>query len=340
MPLRPRATMRLQSSTIWGPGSRMLPTHGTVTSVFHLANAIRYGSQPDLVSWVRAAGSRSAFLAGAIDHAPAARFLLREGLASSTDVIHPSARLRAVAERADRKTLMSIAALLLELDPPVWLPLAVINGQVRYEVIPSVDIDSLGWLQPELEQLLVNAAPSEAHSTLALGIGRAAELVVLEALTRVCDSAIHVSGISDRFGFDIESTNGTRVRRWEVKGCTERTAGTFHLSRNEFEKGRAYGSAWKVVQVEFSAAAVVAEHVTAAHIAKVQELSTAEILALAPQDSDHFQWEVSALIAPPTHAWTPSSIEIPLSLDLPSFDTLGREVLEMRQMDGARQRMQ
>jgi hypothetical protein len=312
----------------------MLPTHGSVTSVFHLANAIRHNNQPDIASWVCAARDRSAFLAAAIDHQPAATVLIRKGLVSSIGGIRPTARLQAVSGRANRTTLVAIAAMLLELDPPAWLPVAVVDGKVHYEVIPSKDIESLEWLRPELEQLLLDAAltGTPRSNLLALGIGRAAELAVLEALTDSGRSAIHLADISDSFGYDIESTNDTGVRRWEVKAGTERTAGTFHLTRNEFEKCAAYRSEWTIVRVEFAGAALVAEHVTAADITRVQELPAAELLALVPLDTDHFHWETSALVTPPAHAWAPSSIEVPSTLQLPSFDALGHQVLQLRQV--------
>ncbi|MEV1129298.1 DUF3883 domain-containing protein [Agromyces sp. NPDC049794] len=306
-----------------------------MTSVFLLANAVRYGRQPDVATWVGAARAKSAFLAAALDHEPTARFLIREGLVSSAAGIDPRTRLKAVSARADRQTLLAIAALLLEVDPPPWLPIAVVDRQVHYEVIPSADMEALEWLRPDLEQLLLNAAPPKApHTdTLALGIGRAAELAVFAALTGGDGSAIHVSAISDRFGYDVESAHGTGVRRWEVKGCTEVTASAFHLSRNEFEKCRAFASEWTLVQVEFAGAALVAEYVTADHISSIRELPSAEVVSLVPPDTDHFQWEKSALVSPSPRAWVPSSIRIPASLRLPSIYTLGLEALELYESD-------
>lgn len=316
----------------------MLPTHGCVTSVFLLANAVRHSSQPDVTTWVRAAGARSAFLAAALDHEPTARYLIREGLVSSAMGIDSSRRLRAVSARADRRTLIAIAALLLEVDPPTWLPIAVVNGQVRYEVIPSADLESLEWLIPDLEQLLVNAAPPQSRdeNTLALGIGRAAELAILAALTADNRPAIHMSAISNRFGYDIESTDHTGVRRWEVKGCTERTASGFHLSRNEYEKCCVFGSEWTVIQVEFAGAALVADVITAEHISSVRELPSAAVVNLVPPDTDEFQWEKGALITPPPRTWAPSSVKIPAGLRLPSLDMLGLEALQLHERGRAR----
>lgn len=306
-----------------------------MNSAFLLANAIRYGGVPDVAAWVRGARDRSSFLAAAIDHEPVAQELLRGRLATSADVIRPSARLRAASERADRPTLMAIAALLLEINPPPWLPIAVVDAEVRFEIIPSADLVALEWLQPELEQILIDVSGNYPVTTgvLALGVGRAAELVVLAALEGAQRSPIHVSEISDRFGYDIETAAG-EPRRWEVKGCTERTAGTFHLSRNEFNKCRLYGGDWRLVQVEFLGAAVVAEHLTAEHVAGIKELSADEILGLAPPDSDEFLWEASARMTPRRLAWAASSLEVPPDIRLANFDALGREVLATRQPIG------
>ncbi len=282
----------------------MIPTHGAATSVFHLANAIRHGSVADIPSWLRAARDRSAYLAAATDHEPAANFLIKAGLVSLASAIGTSARLRAVADVADRTTLVAIASMMLELDPPAWLPVAIAGGQVRWEVVPSRDLDGMEWLQPELEQMMLSAmlASSPETDQLPLGIGRAAELAVFAGLkSRGGGYATHVAEISDRFGYDIESID-RETSRWEVKGCTERTrGGTFHLSRNEFEKKcRLHGAEWRLVQVEFSGAALVAEHVTASHVASIREVSSAEILSLVPMDTAEFRWEESALLAPPT----------------------------------------
>jgi hypothetical protein len=312
----------------------MLPTHGSVTSIFLLANAIRFGSQPDVATWIRVAGAKSAFLAAAIDHEPVARFLIREGLVLSSDGIGPSARLNFVSARADRRTLTAIAALLLDVAPPPWLPIAVSDRRVHFEVIPSADMEALAWLGSDLERLLLDAAPPQSapESVLALGIGRAAELVVLAALADDGASPIHVAGISDRFGYDIESADENGIRRWEVKGCTPATAATFHLSRNEFEKCRAFALEWTVVQVEFTGAALTAASVVSDHVSRVRELTSAGVVSLVPRDTDGFRWETSALVSPPPHAWVRSTVKIPADLRLPSIHALGLEALERHHM--------
>lgn len=206
--------------------------------------------------------------------------------------------------------------------------------RVRYEFIPSADLDALAWLQPELEQLLLDAAlpPSPEAGSLPLGIGRAAELAVLAGLECTGAHAIHVADISDRFGYDIGTTDPSGVRRWEVKGCTEQTKGSFRLSRNEFDKCRTFGAEWAVVQVVFAGSVLVAERITAEHVLDVRELSADRLEDLVPPDSEHFVWQTSALISPASGSWTPSRIKIPPTLDLPGLYTLGLEALGLRRI--------
>ena len=115
--------------------------------------------------------------------------------------------------------MVAIASMVVGLAPPVWLPFVVIDGQVHFELIPSADLEALEWLRRELEHILLACARSvPSPDTTALGIGRAAELAALTALTASGALVTHVSAVSDRFGYDIESTSGDVLRRWEVKG--------------------------------------------------------------------------------------------------------------------------
>jgi len=310
----------------------MLPTHGAVTSVFHLANSMRHTAYPDISAWVAAAGTRSSFLAGAIDHRPAAEFLIDANLVIPAVVICPSPRLKAVSRQADRPTLIAIARLLLEIAPPRWLHIAV-DGRVRHEFIPSADLQGLSWLRPELDQLLVDAAnrPSELSDIIALGLGRAAELTILATLDNLETSPTHVSEISDRFGYDIETVRGPALR-WEVKGCTTKTSGSFHLSRNEFDKCQRYPDEWRLVQVEFVPGALTAEFLTESHISTIRELLAGDLIDLAPAETGPFYWETSARMAPPESAWALSALTAPGDLFLPSIRELGKHALEMRSL--------
>lgn len=309
----------------------MLPTHGAVTSVFHLANSLRHTHHRDIKAWVNAAGTRSSFLAAAIDHRTAAEFLVDADLVFVGTAITPSHSLKALSRQADRPTLIAIARLLLEVAPPQWLPIAV-DEQVRYEFIPSADLQGLAWLRPELDQLLEDAArPLERSDSVALGIGRAAELTIFAALDQIRASPVHVSEISDRFGYDIETVRGP-ARRWEVKGCTTRTSNSFHLSRNEFDKCVRHRDEWRLVQVEFAPAALTAEFLTESHIVTIRELHADELMDIAPSEMGTFHWETSARITPLPGTWVQSTLTAPKSLRLPSIADLGETALEMRSM--------
>lgn len=114
-----------------------------------------------------------------------------------------------------------------------------------------------------------------------------------------------------------------------------RTRGTFHISRNEYEKCSRYGDEWCVVQVEFSIESLVAEQINSDHVAAIRELPAAEVLSLIPPDSKEFCWEASARLTPPPLAWRESEVGVPSDLRLASFDALGREVLARRSRDAA-----
>nr|WP_239062107.1 DUF3883 domain-containing protein [Streptomyces sp. SID13031] len=168
------------------------------------------------------------------------------------------------------------------------------------------------------------------HSDLvALGLGRAAELTVFAALDQLRATPVHVAEISDRFGYDIETVRG-EARRWEVKGCTRRTAESFHLSRNEFDQCRRYSDEWRLVQVEFASGALTAESLTRSHVSAIRELTSGKLLAIPPPETAHFYWETSARIAPASRAWLPSTLTVPHELRLPSIDKLGKQALELR----------
>jgi len=74
----------------------------------------------------------------------------------------------------------------------------------------------------------------------------------------------------------------------------------------------------------------MANPVTPAHVRRIRELPSAEILTLVPADSDQFYWESSARITPMPQAWISAGVTLPPDLRLPSFTSLGRQALEMR----------
>lgn len=309
----------------------MIPTHGAATSVFLLANAIRDGKRENVNDWIASASARSSFLAGAVDHLPVAQFLIRSSLATTSESIRPSPRLLAVAECADRSTLLTIASMILESEPPAWLPVAVTGGEVRHELIPSADRAALSWLEPQLDRLLLLAAarPSPVREELAQGIGRAAELVVLAALDYEGASPVHVSLVSDRFGYDVESLKAP-VGQWEVKGGTGNTSTSFHLTRHEFDIGGERSGTWSLVQVVFQPSVIVADVIDSSHVLCIRLLRFNRLAELVPRDSSYFSWESSAVVTPPPSAWESSGLSVPHGFSAPNLRSLGRDVLLVR----------
>ncbi|CAN7410193.1 DUF3883 domain-containing protein [Pseudarthrobacter oxydans] len=302
----------------------MLPTHGAASGVFLLANAARYRIHQDAKAWTGAARSRSSFMAGAVDIDGCAQAILRLGLATISDMVRLDHALLGLSERADRPTLTAISALLLRLDPPPWMPLAVRDGVVFREYIPSEDLRDLEWLEPYLDQLLVEAAESLARQhvdSLREALGRAGELVVLAAATQAGAFALHVADVSDAYGYDIEVQTSFK-QRLEVKSTTNATEGTFHLSRNEFNRCRQYGPEWRLIQVTFDSSIFTDDSISASHVLAISELEGSKLLGLVPPDTAAFRWTESAVIQPPPDYWLPYGFQTPANLRLPSVREL------------------
>ncbi len=299
----------------------MLPTHGLVSGAFLLANASRHRKHRDLDDWIGEARQRSSFMAGAVDLERCAEGLVRLGLAMDADSVTLSPALSGLSERADRPTFVAIAALLLELDPPPWLRLAVHEGAVLREYVPSVDLRDLLWLDPFLDELLVGAAAAEElrHvEPLRRALGRAGELVIMAAAASAGLDAWHVADVSDAFGYDVEIRT-PRVRRLEVKSTTQARQGLFHLSRNEFDKSKRHAPDWWLVQVTFDSAVFTDSEITAAHVLGIRELAARGLWELVPTDSKSFRWSESAVITPPDVLWRPFELPVPESFRLPGL---------------------
>lgn len=259
-------------------------------------------------------------MAGAVDLDGCAQGILRLGLAKISDAVRLDQVLSALSDRADRPTLIAISSLLLRLDPPPWMSLAVRGGVVFREYIPSDDLRDLEWLEPYLDQLLVEAAAGlyRHHlESLREALGMAGELVVLAAAAEGGSLALHVADVSDVYGYDIEIHTPFK-QRLEVKSTTSASEGAFHLSRNEFDKCRQYGREWRLVQVIFDSSVFTDESISASHVLAINELAGLELLDLVPPDSATFRWTDSAVIHPPVDSWSPSELQVPGSLRLPS----------------------
>ncbi|MCD0450405.1 DUF3883 domain-containing protein [Actinocorallia sp. API 0066] len=222
-------------------------------------------------------------------------------------------------------TLRDAARILLAADPPVWLSLAVSMAGVTREYIPAEDLAALRWLEPELDQILLNVRiglDSSRQDELRKRIGNAAEFLVLAALRYVGLKPIHAAQVSDAFGYDIE-VRAPKIDRIEVKAAGPKTRGCFHLSRNEFEKSQKHATEWRLIQVVFTSAAFVAEEIDISHVQEMIQVSSKTLRCLVPPDTRAFSWQESALITSPDSAWGPSGLRLDPDFKTPGIKSVG-----------------
>jgi hypothetical protein len=263
--------------------------------------------------WVRAASEHGAFLASALDLRVHAEHLVAHRLARCDGRVEIDPRLEAIGQVPDAAALRAVARLLLSVDPPVWLKFAVSTSKVIREYIPREDYLDLAWLEPELEEVLIGAhldSVSHADDDWRKRMGDAAELLVLDGLRRRGFQASHVARISDAYGYDIDVRHPFRLRI-EVKACGPQTAGTFFLTRHEFETSQLHREEWLLRQVVFSSSAFTAWELGRSHVAGIYDLNPAALSAAVPPDTSEFSWRDTAQVTPPADAW----LACPHSLD-------------------------
>lgn len=297
----------------------MFPSRGCCHGVFLLGHAAKQKRRHSVDEWVRAARERSTYMSMALQLNEIANGLLRLDLATIQGEVRLGDALSGLCERADRPTFLAIARLLLQASPPSWLRFVVRDGRVTREYVPTGDFENLDWIEPELDQFLLDAygAASAQDESFLRAMGDVAELFVLAALEHAGASPLHVSRLSDSYGYDIECPGNT-VDRIEVKAASEASQSRFHISRNEFEKSSRYGSEWRLLQVVFSSKAFVSDRLDSSHIENLRELRPGVLQELVPTDTDAFKWTVSAEIFTTPEVWGAPS----LVLD-PSFSTAG-----------------
>ena len=252
-------------------------------------------------------------MATAGDIAGTARILLDGGLAVVGESVVLSPKIARFVEKADRVTLVGIAALLLKRFPPGWIVTAVVDGQVLPELIPDFDRDRLAWLGADLIPLILDvhdALTSRTDDELRKQIGNAGELAVLSALRRAGHDPIHVALVSDVYGYDIEYPTISSVSRIEVKSAFQSTSDRIFVSRNEFDKACAYGISWKLIQVVFSSGIILQRKATVADVLTIRELPSAALQALAPADSAYFSWTEGAEFKPGAARWSSSELVV------------------------------
>lgn len=258
-----------------------------------------------------AASERTSFHATAGDVAGTAAILLRAGLASEGEYIKLDTRLARHAMAADRMNLVAIAKLFLLSFPPSWIVTVVANDLVDLDLVPSADLEALDWLGSDLAPIIVEVHRSLTHQSdeaLRRQIGLAGELVVMSALRNSGFDPVHVSLVSDSYGYDIEYRDGAETKRIEVKAAFRHTSDRILISRNEFDRALAYGSSWRLVQVVLSTQFVVGKLVDSSTVLTMREIGAEQIRALAPPVSATFRWVESAEFRPPAEIWTNSGL--------------------------------
>ena len=299
----------------------LVPNRGLCHGVFLLCHSTRLGIRRNQREWAESARERATFMAGALDFDTIAAELIRAGLAAYyEDRIVVDAALRELSTCADRATLVAIATTIISKSPPAWLSIVAINKKINREYIPSSDLEDLSWIEPELDDFLLNVSALSQHyvdEAFSKRLGDAAELFLLAAFNLADARPIHVARVSDTYGYDIEC-HGAGVDRVEVKAASSSTRGRFHLSRNEFDKSVMHGREWRLIQLTFSNHAFIDDELNISHVDSIRELRSEALLEIIPSDTAYFRWTESALIMVPDRYWQSPN----LKLD-PNFVTKG-----------------
>ena len=292
---------------------RELPSRGRCHAAFLLAYSIRLKPATTLEAWIAAAQDRATIMAAATDIPGTAQILLAAELARVDGSVVLDERLLQVSERADHRSFVAIARLLLSRFPPGWIVSAVLDGEFRSEYVPDADLQRLAWLGSDLAPIVLSvhrAITSASDAKLRKQIGTAGELAVVSALERVGIAPNHVSLVSDAYGYDIEYQTGQHLHRLEVKACVRATADRVIVSRNEYDKAAAFGSSWRLIQVCFATRIVVRKRATCADVLFIRELPTSLLVSLAPPSTDGFRWLESAEFRPPHDSWNESHLRV------------------------------
>lgn len=292
---------------------RELPSHGRCYAAFLLAHSIRLKPAATLEAWIANARDRTTILAHATDIPGTARVLLAAELARVGASVVLDERLLRVSHRADHRSLVAIARLLLSRFPPGWVVSAVVDGEFRREYVPDAALRSLDWLGSDFAPIVLSvhrAITSASDAKVRKQIGDAGELAVISALERVGIEPNHVSLVSDAYGYDIEYQRGHDLHRLEVKACVSTTADRVIVSRNEYDKAAALGASWSLIQVCFASGIVVRQRVICADVLSLRTLPASSLISLAPPSTDSFRWVESAEFRPPHDSWNESGLRV------------------------------
>ena len=302
---------------------RELPSRGRCHAAFLLAHSVRLKHSATLEAWTAAAADRSTIMAASTDIAGTAQILLAGKLAREEDAIVLDERLLRVSKRADRRSLVAIARLLLRCFPPGWVVSAVVDGEFLPEYVPDYDLQRLSWLGPDLAPIVLSvhrAITSASNEELRKRIGDAGELAVVSALERIGIQPNHVALVSDAYGYDIEYQHDQHLHRLEVKACVPSTADRVIVSRNEYDAATTFASSWRLIQVCFASRIVVNGRATYSDILSFRELPSSSLVSLGPRSTNSFRWLDAAEFRPPLDFWNKSRLRVAADFHV-DFDT-------------------
>ena len=302
---------------------RELPSRGRCHAAFLLAHSVRLKPAATLDAWVATAANRSTIMATATDISGTAHILLAGKLARLEDSIVLDNRLLRVSERADRRSLIAIARLLLNRFPPGWVVSAVVDGEFLPEYVPDADLQRLDWLGSDLAPIVLavhRAITSASNNELRKQIGDAGELAVVSALERIGIAPNHVALVSDAYGYDIEYQLDQHLHRLEVKACVPNTADKVIVSRNEYEAAAKYASSWRLIQVCFASGIVVNRRAIYSDVIFIRELHSSSLVSLSPRATNSFRWLEASEFRPPDDFWNASRLRVAAEFHV-DFDT-------------------
>jgi hypothetical protein len=302
----------------------MRTDHSFTYGVFLLARAARSKPHRDVAEWIDAARAPDSHLSS-VDLRRPADTLMELDLAwpeHGRIAVHPT--LLELCDTDNHATLRSIVRMVLSTRPPQWLRLAVTSAGVTREYLPADELTAMAWLEPDLDQILMDIwrdVGTVDRTPLLQALDAAAERMVFAALAHAGAEPLHVAQLSNNYGYDIE-VRSPSLSRIEVKAAGTAQKGSFTLTRNEFDNSQRYGSEWRLWQVIFSSAALVADTLNPSHVEGVLELTSEVLSATVPTDLPGFVWTHAAYVTPPHGSWHPA----PISLN-PDFTTAGFQTL-------------
>jgi hypothetical protein len=303
----------------------VVPSRGICETVFLLTEAGSTSRLESLEAWVNATHRLVAGVGNQGDRiANGAAFMTQSDLARIRDgLVVVDGRLVQCGNRMEHFTLVRVARIVLEAEPPRWLGPATAGNKFDPECVPDSDLEKLQWLGELLEPLLLQLNSRDPdNERFKTWLGETGELIALQLeRSKQGRTAERVSQLSDMLGYDIQSTSTTNdVTRIEVKTSIKHRHNRFFISRNEVNKAERFGDEWTITQVILTSNAVVADVITRDHVDTIRTMSAAELLELTPNDTEYGKWTESAQITTNESVWNEIEFELPPEWTAPGIE--------------------